>query len=122
MDDILPIFMTISVLLVCGVLYLSPWWIRMLWPKVRWCLSRKQTEQATLLALNAKYPLYLRDGGWFKAYDEEIFHTHYATFKTEDGQQYTMRISKAQYQEMMTGATGQLTHQGCCFISFKPDH
>lgn len=102
-------------------LWLSPWWIRQLWPKVRYCLAKKQTVRAKLLELQAKHPLRMRDGGWVSLYDEEMFFTHYAVFKAEDGNQYTMTITKHQYQEMMQGTTGVLTRKGNSFVAFAPD-
>nr|MBR4281868.1 DUF2500 family protein [Clostridia bacterium] len=103
------------------VLYLSPWWIRWLWPRVRYCFAKKQTACAKVIDMQEKYPLYLRDGGWFKTWDEEIFHTHYAVFKQEDGTKRTMRISKADYQGILTGAEGKLTHKGGWFLGFESD-
>lgn len=104
---------------VCVALYLSPWWLRWLWPRLRYCFARKQTQQAKVIDMQEKYPLYLRDSGWFRTWDEEIFHTHYAVFKLEDGTRCTMRIGKADYQGILTGAEGILTHKGGWFLRFE---
>ena len=111
-DELLMILLLIPVMLIGGALYLSPWWVRWLWPRVRYCLARKQTQRAKVIDMQEKYPLYLRDGGWIKTWDEEIFHTHYAVFRLEDGTKHTMRIGKLDYQGILTGAEGILTHKG----------
>ena len=116
------IFLLIIPLAALGyALYLSPWWVRWLWPRVRYCFARKQTSRARVLELQAKYPFYLRDGGWIRTWDEEIFHTHYATFRLADGSERTMRISKGDYQGILTGAEGLLTHKGGWFLTFEDD-
>lgn len=99
-------------------LYISPWWLRWLWPRVRYCFARKQTQRAKVIDMQEKYPLYLRDGGWVKTWDEEIFHTHYAVFQLEDGTRRTMRIGKADYQGILTGTEGMLVHRGNWFRTF----
>lgn len=99
-------------------LYISPWWLRWLWPRVRYCFARKQTQRAKVIDMQEKYPLYLRDGGWVKTWDEEIFHTHYAVFQLEDGTRRTMRIGKADYQGILTGTEGMLVHRGNWFRAF----
>ena len=118
-DDLLAILLIIPAMMVMAALYLSPWWIRWLWPRVRYCFSKRQTRRAKVIDMQEKYPLYLRDGGWMRTWDEEIFHTHYAVFKLEDGTQRTMRIGKYDYQGILTGAEGMLTHKGDWFLSFE---
>ena len=102
-------------------LYLSPWWLRWLWPRVRYCFARKQTQRAKVIDMQEKYPLYLRDGGWMRTWDDEIFHTHYAVFKLEDGTRLTMRIGKGDYQGILSGSEGMLTRKGKWFQSFVAD-
>lgn len=118
-DDLLAILLIIPAMMVMAALYLSPWWIRWLWPRVRYCFSKRKTHRAKVIDMQEKYPLYLRDGGWMRTWDEEIFHTHYAVFKLEDGTQRTMRIGKYDYQGILTGAEGMLTHKGDWFLSFE---
>ena len=114
------IFLLIIPLAALGyVVYLSPWWVRWLWPQARYCFAKRQTQCARVIDMQEKYPLSLRDRGWLRTWDEEIFHTHYATFRLEDGTQRTMRISKADYQGILTGAEGMLTHKGNWFLSFE---
>ena len=122
MDEPTIFLLYLLLLPVAYALYLSPWWLHWLWPRVRYCFARKQTSHAKVIDMQEKYPLYLRDGGWFKTWDEEIFHTHYAVFKLEDGTRRTMRIGKEDYQGILTGSEGMLTHRGnwfCAFISDK---
>lgn len=116
--DLISLLILAAAMVVMGMLYLSPWWIRWLWPRARYCFAKKQTQRAKVLELQEKYPLYLRDGGWLRTWDEEIFHTHYAVFKLEDGTKRTMRIGKADYQGILTGAEGMLTHKGNWFRTF----
>lgn len=118
-DDLLAILLIIPAMMAMAALYLSPWWIRWLWPRVRYCFSKRQTRRAKVIDMQEKYPLYLRDGGWMRTWDEEIFHTHYAVFKLEDGTKRTMRIGKYDYQGILTGAEGMLTHKGDWFLSFE---
>ena len=118
-DEILVFLLVIPLAIIAYALYLSPWWVRCLYPRVRWCFAKKQTQRAKVIDMQEKYPLYLRDGGWFKTWDEEVFHTHYAVFKLEDGTQHTMRIGKLDYQGILTGAEGMLTHKGNWFLSFE---
>lgn len=118
MNEIHASMLVILMMLAGALLYLSPWWVRWLWPRIRWCFAKKQTQRAKVIDMQEKYPLYLRDGGWMRTWDEEIFHTHYAVFKLEDGTQRTMRIGKLDYQGILTGAEGMLTHQGNLFHSF----
>lgn len=118
-DDLLIIVMMILMMLVMLTLYLSPWWLRWLWPRVRYCFAKKQTQRAKVVDMQEKYPLYLRDGGWLRTWDEEILHTHYAVFKLEDGTRHTMRIGKMDYQGILTGAEGMLTHKGDWFLAFE---
>ncbi len=120
MNEIHASMLVILVMLACVMLYLSPWWVRWLWPRVRWCFARKRTQRAKVIDMQEKYPLYLRDGGWLRTWDEEIFHTHYAVFKLEDGTQHTMRIGKMDYQGILTGTEGMLTHKGGWFLHFVP--
>ena len=113
-------FLLVIPLMLLGVLvYLSPWWLRWLYPRVRYCFNKRQTQRAKVIDMQEKYPLYLRDGGWMRTWDEEVFHTHYAVFKLEDGTQRTMRIGKLDYQGILTGTEGRLTHQGNRFLSFE---
>ena len=118
-DEILVFLLVIPLAIIAYALYLSPWWVRWLWPRVRWCFAKKQTQRAKVIDMQEKYPLYLRDGGWLKTLDEEAFHTHYAVFKLEDGTQRTMRIGKQDYQGILTGAEGMLTRKGDWFLSFE---
>ena len=118
-DDLLGILLIIPAMMVMAALYLSPWWIRWLWPRVRYCFSKRKTHRAKVIDMQEKYPLYLRDGGWMRTWDEEIFHTHYAVFKLEDGTKRTMRIGKYDYQGILTGAEGMLSHKGDWFLSFE---
>lgn len=119
-DELMILVIVVTGMLTMAALYLSPWWLRWLWPRVRYCFAKKQTQHAKVLELQEKYPLYLRDGGWLRTWDEEIFHTHYAVFKLADGTQRTMRIGKADYQGILTGAEGILTCKGCWFLGFEP--
>ena len=121
MNDATIFLLMIPAAAVCYALYLSPWWVRQLWPRVRYLFSPEDRVGAKLLELQAKHALHLRDGGWIDAYDEDVFHTHYAVFKAADGRQYTMVISKGQYQGMLQGTTGILTHKGNRFVSFTPE-
>lgn len=121
MEDLMIFAAFIVLLPFCCGLYLSPWWLRWLWPRLRYCFAKKQTSHVKVIDMQEKYPLYLRDGGWFKTWDEEIFHTHYAVFKFDDGSRCTMRIGKADYQGILTGAEGMLTHKGGWFLGFE-DH
>lgn len=121
MEDMMVFMWCLLLLPVMLALYLSPWWLRWLWPRVRYCFAKKQKQRAKVLEMQEKYPLYLRDGGWLRTWDEEIFHTHYAVFKLEDGTQRTMRIGKTDYQGILTGAEGTLTHKGGWFLSFEID-
>ena len=121
MQEVMIVVVTMLLLPVAVLLYLSPWWLQWLWPRVRYCFAKKEQQCAKVLELQAKYPLYLRDGGWMRTWDEEIFHTHYAVFKLSDGTQRIMRISKSDYQIMMTGSQGMLTYKGKCFIAFHPE-
>ena len=73
MNDALAFLLVIPLMILMGALYLSPWWVRWLWPRVRWCFARKQTQRAKVIDMQEKYPLYLRDGGWFKTWDEEKY-------------------------------------------------
>lgn len=117
-DEILVFLLMIPLAIIAYALYLSPWWVRWLYPRVRWCFAGRQTQRAKVIDMQEKYPLYLRNGGWFKTWDEEVFHTHYAVFKLEDGTKRTMRIGKLDYQGILTGAEGMLTHKGNWFQSF----
>lgn len=119
MNEILAFLLVIPLMLLGMLLYLSPWWLRWLYPRVRYCFAKKQTQRAKAIELQEKYPLYLRDGGWMRTWDEEAFHTHYAIFKLEDGTQRTMRIGKLDYQGILTGEEGMLTHKGNQFLSFE---
>ena len=121
MDEVTIFLAVLLLLLICYALYLSPWWLRWLWPRVRYCFAKKQTQRARIVAMREKYPLNLRDGGWLQTRDEEIFHTHYAILRLEDGELHTMRIIKADYQGLLTGAEGMLLHKGNWFLSFKTD-
>lgn len=121
MDEAMVFLVYLLLLPVAFALYISPWWIRWLWPRVRYCFTKKQTQRAKVIDMQEKYPLYLRDGGWVKNWDEEIFHTHYAVFRLEDGTRRTMRIGKEDYQGILTGAEGMLTHKGNRFLSFVSD-
>lgn len=98
-------------------LYLSPWWVRLMWPRVRYAFAPKETVRAKLLELHEGRGLRTTHG-WFRWNDEEYFCSHFAIFKAEDGRQHTMVITKAQYQEMLQGTTGILCHKGGCFVSF----
>ena len=118
-DEMLVLLLIIPLMLLMVALYLSPWWVRWLWPRVRYCFARKKTQRAKVIDMQEKYPLYLRDGGWIKTWDEESFHTHYAVFKLEDGTKHTMRIGKLDYQGILTGAEGVLTHKGGLFLKFE---
>ena len=119
MDEPTIFLLYLLLLPVAYALYLSPWWVRWLWPRVRYCFAKKQTSHAKVIDMQEKYPLYLRDGGWVKTWDEEIFHTHYAVFKLDDGTRRTMRIGKEDYQGILTGSEGMLTHQGNLFLRFQ---
>ena len=119
MDEAMVFLLYLLLLPVAYALYLSPWWVRWLWPRVRYCFAKKQTSHAKVIDMQEKYPLYLRDGGWVKTWDEEIFHTHYAVFKLEDGTRRTMRIGKEDYQGILTGSEGMLTHKGNLFLRFQ---
>ena len=119
MDDPTIFLLYLLLLPVAYALYLSPWWVRWLWPRVRYCFAKKQTSHAKVIDMQEKYPLYLRDGGWVKTWDEEIFHTHYAAFKLEDGTRRIMRIGKEDYQGILTGSEGMLTHKGNLFLRFQ---
>lgn len=119
MNEILAFLLVIPLMLLGMLVYLSPWWVRWLYPRVRYCFAKKQTQRAKVIDMQEKYPLYLRDGGWMRTWDEEAFHTHYAVFKLEDGTQRTMRIGKLDYQGILTGAEGMLTHKGNQFLSFE---
>ena len=121
MDEAMVFLLYLLLIPVAFALYLSPWWIRWLWPRVRYCFAKKQTSHAKVIDMQEKYPLYLRDGGWVKTWDEEIFHTHYAVFKLDDGTRRTMRIGKEEYQGILTGSEGVLTHRGNWFRSFISD-
>lgn len=118
MDEAMVFLVYLLLLPIAFALYLSPWWLRWLWPRVRYCFEKKQTQHVKVIDMQEKYPLYLRDGGWVKTWDEEIFHTHYAVFKLEDGTRRTMRIGKEDYQGILTGVEGILTHKGNRFLSF----
>jgi len=118
MNDALAFLLVIPLMILMGALYLSPWWVRWLWPRVRWCFARKQTQRAKVIDMQEKYPLYLRDGGWMRTCNEEIFHTHYAVFRLKDGTQHNMRIGKMDYQGILTGEEGLLTHKGGWFLGF----
>ena len=118
MDEAMVFLLYLLLIPVAFALYLSPWWIRWLWPRVRYCFAKKQTSHAKVIDMQEKYPLYLRDGGWVKTWDEEIFHTHYAVFKLDDGTRRTMRIGKADYQGILPGSEGMLTHRGNWFRAF----
>ena len=122
MDEPTIFLLYLLLLPVAYALYLSPWWVRWLWPRVRYCFAKKQTSHAKVIDMQEKYPLYLRDGGWVKTWDEEIFHTHYAVFKLKDGTQRTMRIGKNDYQGILTGSEGMLTHKGGLFLSYQPQN
>ena len=114
-------FLHVIPLMLLGVLVsLSPWWVRWLYPRVRYCFEKRQTQHAKVIDMQEKYPLYLRGGRWMRTWDDEFFHTHYAVFKLEDGTQRTMRIGKLDYQGILTGAEGLLTHKGNQFLSFEP--
>lgn len=119
MDEAMVFLLYLLLLPVAYALYLSPWWVRWLWPRVRYCFAKKQTSHAKVIDMQEKYPLYLRDGGWVKTWDEEIFHTHYAVFKLEDGTRRIMRIGKEDYQGILTGSEGMLTHKGNLFLRFQ---
>lgn len=119
MDEAMVFLLYLLLLPVAFALYISPWWVRWLWPRVRYCFAKKQTSHAKVIDMQEKYPLYLRDGGWVKTWDEEIFHTHYAVFKLEDGTRRTMRIGKEDYQGILTGSEGMLTHKGNLFLRFQ---
>ena len=121
MDEAMVFLLYLLLIPVAFALYLSPWWIRWLWPRVRYCFAKKQTSHAKVIDMQEKYPLYLRDGGWVKTWDEEIFHTHYAVFKLEDGTRRTMRIGKEEYQGILNGSEGMLTHRGNWFRTFISD-
>ena len=121
MDEAMVLLLYLLRIPVACALYLSPWWIRWLWPRVRYCFAKKQTSHAKVIDMQEKYPLYLRDGGWVKTWDEEIFHTHYAVFKLDDGTRRTMRIGKEEYQGILTGSEGMLTHRGNWFRTFISD-
>lgn len=119
MDEAMVFLLYLLLLPVAFALYIAPWWVRWLWPRVRYCFAKKQTSHAKVIDMQEKYPLYLRDGGWVKTWDEEIFHTHYAVFKLEDGTRRTMRIGKEDYQGILTGSEGMLTHKGNLFLRFQ---
>ena len=122
MEDAKTFFVFLLLLPVVVGLYLSPWWVRWLWPRVRYCLAKKQTQRARVIDMQEKYPLYLQGGGgWMRTWDDEIFHTHYAVFKLEDGTRLTLRIGKADYQGILTGSEGMLTRKGKWFQSFVAD-
>ena len=121
MDEAMVFLLYLLLLPVAYALYLSPWWVRWLWPRVRYCFAKKQTSHAKVIDMQEKYPLYLRDGGWVKTWDEEIFHTHYAVFKLEDGTRRIMRIGKEDYQGILTGSEGMLTHKGNLFLRFQAE-
>ena len=120
-DELWIILLMILAMVLAGAAYLSPWWLRWLWPRVRYCLAPKQIQRARVIDMQEKYPLYLRDGGWMRTWDEEIFHTHYAAFKLSDGTRRTMRIGKNDYQGILTGSEGMLTHKGGLFLKFDVD-
>lgn len=121
MDEAMVFLLYLLLIPVAFALYISPWWVRWLWPRVRYCFAKKQTSHAKVIDMQEKYPLYLRDGGWVKTWDEEIFHTHYAVFKLADGTRRTMRIGKEEYQGILTGSEGMLTRRGNWFRSFISD-
>lgn len=97
--------------------YLSPWWVRLLWPRVRYAFAPVESTPARLLELHEGRGLRMSHG-WLRWNDEEYFCSHSAIFKTADGQQHTMVITRAQYQEMLQGTTGMLCHQGNRVVSF----
>lgn len=121
MDEAMVFLLYLLLIPVAFALYISPWWVRWLWPRMRYCFAKKQTSHAKVIDMQEKYPLYLRDGGWVKTWDEEIFHTHYAVFKLADGTRRTMRIGKEDYQGILTGSEGMLTRRGNWFRSFISD-
>ena len=121
MDEAMVFLLYLLLIPVAFALYISPWWVRWLWPRVRDCFAKKQTSHAKVIDMQEKYPLYLRDGGWVKTWDEEIFHTHYAVFKLDDGTRRTMRIGKEDYQGILTGSEGMLTRRGNWFRAFISD-
>ena len=121
MDEAMVFLLYLILIPVAFALYIAPWWVRWLWPRVRYCFAKKQTSHAKVIDMQEKYPLYLRDGGWVKTWDEEIFHTHYAVFKLEDGTRRTMRIGKEVYQGILTGSEGMLTHKGNLFLRFQAE-
>ena len=121
MDEAMAALLYLLLLPVVFALYLSPWWLRWLWPRMRYCFAAKQTQRAKVIDMQEKYPLYLQDGGWLKTWDEEIFHTHYAVFRMQDGSKRTMRISKQDYQGILSGSEGMLTHRGNWFRTFISD-
>lgn len=101
-------------------LYLSPWWVRLMWPRIRYAFAAKETTPAKLLELHEGRGL-RTSHGWLRWNDEEYFCSHFAIFKAADGKQHTMVITKAQYQEMVQGTTGTLCRKGKCFVSFTRD-
>lgn len=117
--SLLAIGITLLMLPVVFALYLSPWWVRLLWPRIRYAFTEKVTIRAKLLELHEGRGL-RTSHGWLRWNDEEYFCSHFAIFKAEDGKQYTMVITKAQYQEMIQGTMGLLCHQGNRFVSFTP--
>ena len=121
MDEAMVFLLYLLLIPVAFALYISPWWVRWLWPRVRYCFAKKQTSHAKVIDMQEKYPHSLRDGGWVKTWDEEIFHTHYAVFKLDDGTRRTMRIGKEDYQGILTGSEGMLTRRGNWFRAFISD-
>lgn len=115
--SLLAIGITLLMLPVVLALYLSPWWVRLVWPRIRYAFAKKESTRAKLLKLHEGRGL-RTSHGWLRWNDEEYFCSHFALFKAEDGKQYTMVITKAQYQEMLQGTTGLLCHQGNRFVSF----
>lgn len=115
--DTLTLLVFLLLFPVAFALYLSPWWVRLLWPRVRYAFAPRETCRAKLLELHEGRGLRTTHG-WLRWNDEEYFCSHFAILKAEDGKQHTMVITRAQYQEMLQGTTGILCRKGKCFVSF----
>ena len=68
MEEAMVFMLYLLLIPVAFALYISPWWVRWLWPRVRYCFAKKQTSHAKVIDMQEKYPLYLRDGGWVKTW------------------------------------------------------
>ncbi len=86
-------------------------WLIANWPKLVFCLCRKEQESARVLYVHASVLSHNK-------YGEETAHVHTAGFETITGRRIKTYITHEDYIMLRAGSEGILTRKGGLFLGF----